>query len=174
MRKKICIFATLSLTVISLVGCREDDNSYSTTDSSYESSSYENNDLGSDDEPLEASSSYESDSSTPSSSYSSSSKTIEHYCEVDDCYKEGVKTIVGFSGEAEYYCQDHYDEIQNIISDMEEDVGSGSASQHTCEVSGCYKEGTNEITGFSGTSEYYCTEHYNEMMEMLGNMLGND
>lgn len=111
------------------------------------------------------------DNSSDYSYHSQSNDTYEHTCEADGCYKEGTKTLVGFSGELEYYCITHYNEIQDMISDMEEDVGNGSASKHTCEVSGCSKEGTNEITGVSGTSEYYCTEHYNEMMEMLGNML---
>lgn len=39
-------------------------------------------------------------------------------CEVDDCYKEGRYTIVGFSGEIEYYCYTHYNEIQDMIDSM--------------------------------------------------------
>ena len=59
---------------------------------------------------------------------------------------------------------------KEIISYMEEDVGSGSASKHTCES--CSKEGTHAIEGFSGYTEYYCTEHYNEMIEILEMILG--
>lgn len=173
MKKKLCVLTALSLTVISLVGCSGDDDSYSTTDSSYESSDYEDSDAGSDDSSSSSSSSYNSDSSNSSSSYSgSSSKTIEHYCEADGCYKEGTKAITGLSGKAEYYCYDHYQEIQDTISMMEKDVGSGTASKHQCEE--CSKEGTRELVGFSGETEYYCTEHYNEIIEILNMMYGDE
>ena len=49
MKRKLCVFAVLSLTVISFVGCSGDDDSYSTTDSSYESSNYEDDNSDSDD-----------------------------------------------------------------------------------------------------------------------------
>lgn len=49
MKKRVCVFAVLSLAVISLVGCSEDDDAYSPVDSSYESSSYEDDDLGLND-----------------------------------------------------------------------------------------------------------------------------
>lgn len=173
MKKRLCVFAALSLTVISLVGCSGNDDTYSTTDSSYESADYEDSDLSSDDSSSSSSSSYNSDSSGSSSSYSgSSSKTIEHYCEADGCYKEGTEEITGFSGETEYYCSTHYQEIQDTISMMEEDVGSGTASKHQCEE--CSKEGTHELVGFSGETEYYCTEHYNEIVEILNMMYGDE
>ncbi len=78
---------------------------------------------------------------------------------------------MGLSGRYEYYCEQHYNEIMDIIDSMESDVGKGSASKHICEVDGCNKEGTNSIQGLSGKMEYYCTEHYFEMNEMLENML---
>lgn len=99
----------------------------------------------------------------PQSSY-------EHYCEADGCTNEGTKSCLGISGETEWYCQEHYDEMMDIINMMEEDVGAGSASKHTCEA--CSKEGTHSIIGLSGETEYYCTEHYNEMVEILSMMLG--
>lgn len=174
MKKRLCVFAALFLVVISLVGCSGDDDSYSTVDSAYEDSNYEDNDLDDlDDSSSSSSSSNNANSSSSSSLYSSSSsKTIEHYCEADGCYKEGTKAITGLSGEVEYYCYDHYQEIQDIISMMEEDVGSGTASKHQCEE--CSKEGTREIVGFSGETEYYCTEHYNEMVEILNMLYGNE
>jgi len=61
--------------------------------------------------------------------------------------------------------------MQNIINNMEQDVGNGSASRHTCEE--CSREGTHTLTGISGGTEYYCTEHYNQIIEMLGEMSGN-
>lgn len=119
MKKRLLIFTVLALTVISLVGCGGDDDLYSTTDSSYKSSNYEDKDLKSDDSSSSSSSSYNSDFFDSSSSYSgSSSKSIQHYCEADGCYKEGTKAVTGFSGETEYYCTEHYNEIIEIINKL--------------------------------------------------------
>ena len=63
-----------------------------------------------------------------------------------------------------------YDEIQHPLVTMEQSVGSGTASKHQCEE--CSKEGTHSLTGLSGATEYYCTEHYNEIMEMLEALSG--
>ncbi|MBR4027462.1 MAG: hypothetical protein IKJ01_07920 [Lachnospiraceae bacterium] len=108
------------------------------------------------------------------SNLNSNSKTsiVEHYCEVTDCYNEGIYTIEGFSDLKEYYCYTHYKEMQDTISYMEETVGSGNASKHTCES--CSREGTHSIEGFSGRTEYYCTQHYNEMVEILEMLLGEE
>ena len=68
-------------------------------------------------------------------------KHISRYCEVDDCYKEGTKKYInGLSGEPEYYCYTHYNELMDMIGDLEEDVGNGYYSKHTCEE--CNREGT--------------------------------
>ena len=64
----------------------------------------------------------------------------------------------------------NYDEIQKTLGTMEQSVGSGTASKHQCEE--CSKEGTHSLTGLSGATEYYCTEHYNEIMEMLEALSG--
>lgn len=40
-----------------------------------------------------------------------------------------------------------------------------SQNKHTCEV--CSKEGTHRYESFTGQTEYYCTEHYNEMMNLM-------
>lgn len=42
---------------------------------------------------------------------------------------------------------------------------TSSKNEHTCEV--CSREGTHRYESFTGQIEYYCTEHYNEMMDML-------
>lgn len=104
----------------------------------------------------------------PESSASSSGSTstsYSHYCEKSGCYKEGTHELTGFSGQPEWYCDQHYRDIQDTINMMEEDVGTGSASQHQCEVSGCNREGTNPVG-----SEWYCTQHYQEMIDMLSGM----
>ena len=95
---------------------------------------------------------------------------FSNYCEVEGCMNEGTESYPGISGETEWYCQEHYDEMMDIIGMMEEDVGSGTASKHTCEA--CSKEGTYSIVGLSGETEYYCTEHYNEMVDILEMLIG--
>lgn len=112
----------------------------------------------------------ESNSLSSSSSSVSSKSTVTHYCDADGCLREGTKSYSGISGETEWYCQKHYDEMMDIIGMMEKDVGTGTASKHTCEV--CSKEGTHSIIGISGETEYYCTEHYNEMSEILDMLSG--
>lgn len=42
-----------------------------------------------------------------------------------------------------------------------------------CDVDGCYKEGTNKVEGFFGEIEYYCYEHYQEMLGFLDIILEN-
>lgn len=96
---------------------------------------------------------------------STSQNTYEHKCIVDGCSKEGTRSLTGFSGQLEYYCEEHYQSIQDTLGDMESDVGSGSASEHKCQAGGCSKEGTHDVGG-----EWYCTEHYNEMIEIVENM----
>ena len=54
---------------------------------------------------------------------------------------------------------------------MEKDVGSGSYSKHKYIVTGCQNEGTREVEGFSGATEYYCTKHYNEMVNIVNGLL---
>ena len=94
-------------------------------------------------------------------------KKIEHYCQATGCTREGTKTYDGFGG-TEYYCYTHYNELMDMIGNMEDIVGKGSASKHTCEI--CSKEGTHSIAGISGETEYYCTEHYNELLDMIASL----
>ena len=83
-----------------------------------------------------------SDSGNSSYSSNTSGSSITHYCQASGCYKEGTKAVTGISGDTEYYCQDHYNEMQNTINSMEQDVGNGSTSRHTCEE--CSREGTHK------------------------------
>ena len=162
MKRKLYVFAVLSLTVISFVGCSGDDDSYSTTDSSYESSNYEDDNSDSDDSGSSSSSSHNSDSSNSSSSYSgSSSKTIEHYCEADGCYKEGTESIVGLNNTLEYYCYTHYKEMEDMVNDMVEGTYSSSSSftnKTGTSTTKCAHSGCNNYIASSGDT-YYCTTH---------------
>lgn len=100
----------------------------------------------------------------------SSSNSAGRYCE--ECYKIALHTYTNpVSGGKEYYCEEHYQEIMDILDMMESDVGESSVSSHQCEE--CSKEGTHSITGISGLREYYCTEHYNELRELM-ELLGMD
>ncbi len=107
---------------------------------------------------------------TKTTTEATTEKTYEHICDASGCTKEGTKSITGISGATEYYCTQHYNEIQSMIGDMEKDVGESSTSKHQCEVSGCSKEGTHSIVGLGGNTEYYCTQHYNEMVDILNKM----
>ena len=92
------------------------------------------------------------------------SESEEHSCV--ECGKSASYTYTNpFSNEVENYCYTHYNEIINMIGEMEEDVGAGSFSKHTCEE--CSREGTHSIVGISGQTEYYCTTHYNELKEFM-------
>lgn len=44
---------------------------------------------------------------------------------------------------------------------------------HCC-VEGCNKIAHESLTGFSGKLEWYCTEHYNEMIEIVDHMLNGN
>lgn len=61
-----------------------------------------------------------SDSGNSSYSSNTSGSSITHYCQASGCYKEGTKAVTGISGDTEYYCQDHYNEMQNTINSMEQ------------------------------------------------------
>ena len=52
------------------------------------------------------------------------------------------------------------------LSCLEKPVGGGySEEKHSCEE--CGKEASHSIDGLTGRKEYYCTEHYNDMKDML-------
>lgn len=92
-----------------------------------------------------------------------------HFCE--ECGRVASHSMTGVaSGKLEWYCDEHWNEIQGIIGNMEKDVGEGSASKHQCQASGCSKEGTHQIVGISGEYEYYCTEHYQAIVDMYNKM----
>ena len=94
-----------------------------------------------------------------------SSQSSTHYCEASGCTRKGTKIYSGIGSKTEYYCEIHYNKLIDMMSEMEEDVGKGSYSQHTCEE--CSREGTYSIIGISGKTEYYCSTHYNELKEFM-------
>lgn len=68
------------------------------------------------------------------------------------------------------FISDYIDEHPEEYNKTEE---SDYNTRNTCEVDGCYKNGTYCMIGFSGNAEYYCSEHYHEMEEMAEMMFGN-
>ena len=49
--------------------------------------------------------------------------------------------------------------------------GTQSMQTHKCEVDGCQNDGRHSMIGFSGTTEWYCDEHYQEMEDILDMMI---
>lgn len=49
-----------------------------------------------------------------------------------------------------------------------------SSGLNPCEVQECSEDGTNEIVGLSGNSEYYCDKHYKAMEDMAEKMFGDN
>ena len=105
-------------------------------------------------------------SSSSGGSNSSGGAESGKTCTVDGCTKNATKSYTNpFSGKSEPYCTTHYNEIIEMMGEMEQSVGSSSSSKHTCEE--CSREGIHKIIGFSGKAEYYCTKHYEEIREIL-------
>lgn len=148
MKKKLCLIM-IALSVVTLAGCGEENDSDNAeaADSNYEST---DND-----------SSYSDSLSSNNSDTDTMSKTIQHYCEADGCYKEGTEAIEGFSGELEYYCYSHYKELGDIVNDMIEDTYSSTASftnKTGTSTTKCAHSGCDNYIASSGDT-YYCTTH---------------
>ena len=64
--------------------------------------------------------------------YSSSGESSnKHTCEAGSCYKNGTESIIGISGNVEYYCYDHYKEMEDTINYMYDDVyGSDNSTSY--------------------------------------------
>lgn len=147
MEKKLCLLL-IFLSAIILAGCGEDgdldnrEESYS----DYESTSND--------------STYSKDYSSDSSYDNSVSKSIEHYCEADGCYKEGTMPLEGFSGEIEYYCYTHYKELEDMVNDMIDDTYSSSSFTNKTGTSTtkCMHSGCDNYIAPSGDT-YFCITH---------------
>ena len=97
---------------------------------------------------------------------SDTSKVSNTPCDVNGCDNAGIYEFSIFSDEIKgNYCEAHYNEMIDMIGEMEKDVASGPYSKHTCEE--CSREGIYNFIGLSGTMEYYCTEHYYELVDLL-------
>lgn len=105
--------------------------------------------------------------------YSSSSQkqTISHYCEVSGCNKEGTRSITGISGQTEYYCQTHYDEMGDMWDDMVNKSSSknsaSSSSGHGYDASDPYYSANDR----DGDGKLTDEEFQNAMADALIDML---
>lgn len=45
------------------------------------------------------------------------------------------------------------------------------SATHTCQATGCNKEGTYQLEGITGAIEYYCAEHYLEVFKMYMDLI---
>lgn len=140
-RKSIIVLVTMVLGM-SLFGCSSD----STTET--ESESIKATELISEIQ-TEVPKSMEKKSSTTYQS-KKSVKRIEHYCEVSGCGKEGTKRITGISGQTEYYCQTHYDEMADILDEM---VNSSNSSSSYSNNDAGY--------GYDSSDPYYSANDHN-------------
>ena len=83
-------------------------------------------------------------------------------CAVDGCKKEGTITINGLSGVKEYYCEDHYREMEEILSQMISD-----------------SDGNTEGYSYDSDDPYYSANDHNhdgkisedEFQDAMGNLL---
>lgn len=66
-------------------------------------------------------------SSSPTPSATHSPIKVAHVCEVSGCGKEGIHSIVGISGATEYYCTSHYNEMEDMLQGMYDDVHSSKS-----------------------------------------------
>lgn len=95
-----------------------------------------------------------------------SNSTYTHTCEADGCYNEGIKSIKGLNDTLEYYCLDHYQELENIINDM---IGDSSQSTtftniRASSTTKCAHSGCNNYIAPSGDTSY-CVTHSHKCLE---------
>ena len=65
--------------------------------------------------------------------------------------------------------ENEYDEARK---DIEKYTNGNRKNEHSCME--CSKNGTLSIIGISGETEYYCTEHYNKLIEIMNKLYGDE
>lgn len=58
------------------------------------------------------------------------------------------------------------------LSCIEKAINNKSQSYHSCEVSGCSQKGLYSVEGLNGTLEFYCYDHYLEMLNLYKDIFG--
>jgi len=77
------------------------------------------------------------------------------------------------------FCPDDYSDVSVETSDGQaftvELMHSGQQSANfICIVEGCSNEGIIKYDGLSGNTEYYCNTHYDELLETMKELMGED
>lgn len=99
-------------------------------------------------------------SSPPSDSYSSYVSELTFCSSMALSYAKSIREFFD-------------DDFKNIVKVKEKETSKQSSSTNytrRCAVSGCCEEGIYSWEGFGGI-EYYCSKHYNEMIDMTLQML---
>lgn len=114
----------------------------------------------------------------------------EHCPDTSDGYCGKSATVMVYDGQYDsylfyciqhlkdkYYCED-VEEIQNLEEETEEETEeshyiAGNYSSHDCEIEGCYKSANGGMytiqIGQTLIEEYYCKDHFEQLLEMTGN-----
>ena len=106
------------------------------------------------------------DDSASNSSYDNS------YTTNDDSDNDSSYSSSSSSSSSSYDDSDS-DYSSSYSSGSSSSSSSSSSIEHYCDASGCSKEGTHELTGLDGSPEYYCTEHYNQLVDIVNELYGN-
>lgn len=90
-------------------------------------------------------------------------KKVTNYQTLVDAQEEYDKIL-------EEESEENYSGNDDYTTDYSTESSSDYTSSHTCSASGCYKTGTHEWTGITGQEEWYCTDHYNKMLDLFAGM----
>lgn len=118
----------------------------------------------------------DNDSKTDSSNSDTSTPFTNKYgTPTTKCAHTGCYNYIATSGDTNC-CTTHSNRCLDCNKYIDEDAYwcvscIAAAATPTCEA--CSKDATHTITGITGQIEYYCTEHYNEMKELLEWMENN-
>lgn len=98
-----------------------------------------------------------------------SSFTNKYGTPTTKCAHTGCSNYIANSGDTNC-CKEHSNRCLDCNKYIDEDAHYcvsciAAALTPACEV--CSKDATHTIKGITGQTEYYCTEHYNEMKELL-------
>lgn len=104
-----------------------------------------------------------------------SSFTNKYGTATTKCAHTGCSNYIAKSGDTNC-CTTHSNRCLDCNKYIDEDAYYcvsciAAAATPTCEA--CSKKATYSIKGITGQTEYYCTEHYNEMKELLEWMENN-
>jgi hypothetical protein len=107
--------------------------------------------------------------------------TNEYGTPTTQCAHPGCENYIATSGDTNC-CAEHSNRCLDCKKYIDEDasycveciskaVNEVKSEKHTCEE--CSKEGIYTITGITGQTEYYCSTHYEELKNLVGNLFGD-